>query len=60
MTTYEIITTDLGSEIIKRTDESGAVAWIPLDPGNSDYQAYLDRDKPKAALSTPIVSSDAD
>ena len=56
MTTYEIITTDLGSEIIKRTDESGAVAWIPLDPGNSDYQAYLDRDKPKAALSTPIVN----
>ena len=60
MTTYETITTDLGTEIIKRTDESGAVAWIPIDPGNSDYQAYLDRDKPKAALSTPIVSSDAD
>ena len=58
MTTYEIITTDLGPEIIKRTDESGAVAWIPIDPGNSDYQAYLDRDKPKAALSTPIVSGD--
>ena len=31
---------------------------IPNDPANSDYQAYLDRDKPKAALSTPIVSSD--
>ena len=46
MTTYETITTDLGTEIIKRTDESGAVAWIPLDPGNSDYQAYLNKDKP--------------
>ncbi len=45
MTTYETITTDLGSEIIKRTDESGLVAWIPLDPGNSDYQAYLNKDK---------------
>jgi hypothetical protein len=41
MTNYEVITTDLGSEIIKRTDGSGAVSWIPLDPGNSDYQAYL-------------------
>jgi hypothetical protein len=41
MTTYETITTDLGSKIIKRTDESGAVSWIPLDPANSDYQAYL-------------------
>ena len=58
MTTYEIITTDLGSEIIKRTDESGAVAWIPLDPGNSDYQAFLDKDKPEAALSTPMVTEE--
>jgi hypothetical protein len=58
MTTYEIITTDLGSEIIKRTDESGAVAWIPLDLSNSDYQAYLDRDNPKAEQSTPIVTPD--
>jgi hypothetical protein len=46
MTTYEKITTDLGTEIIKRTDESGAVAWIPIDLGNSDYQAYLNKDKP--------------
>jgi hypothetical protein len=56
MTTYEIITTDLGSEIIKRTDESGAIAWIPLDLGNSDYQAYLDRDNPKAEQSTPNLA----
>jgi hypothetical protein len=31
-------------------------AFIPVDPANSDYQAYLDRDKPKATLSTPIVT----
>ena len=55
--TYEVIEEETSS-IIKRTDENGAVAWIPTDPANSDYQAYLDRDKPKAALSTPIVSSD--
>ena len=27
--------------IIKRTDEDGSVWWIPTDPANSDYQAYL-------------------
>ena len=56
--TYEEITTDMGNKVIKKTDVDGMEYWIPLDPANSDYQAYLDRDKPKAALSTPIVSSD--
>ena len=41
--------------IVIRTDENGLVACIPTDPSNSDYQAYLDRDNPKAALSTPNV-----
>ena len=40
------------TEIIVRVADN---AWIPKDPANSDYQAYLDRDKPKAALSTPNV-----
>ena len=40
-TIYEKVKTDFGNEIIKRTDENGLVAWIPLDPANSDYQAYL-------------------
>ena len=53
--TYEEITDDFGSKIIKRTDETGFVAWIPIDEGNSDYASYLN---PEAALSTPIVSSD--
>ena len=48
--TYEELET-----IVIRTDENGDVATIPKDLGNSDYQAYLDRDKPKAALSTPSV-----
>ena len=39
--TYEKVTNDFGVELIKRTDENGLVAWIPLDPANSDYQAYL-------------------
>jgi hypothetical protein len=38
--TYELIVDDLG-EVVKRTDENGLVAWIPTDPANPDYQAYL-------------------
>ena len=57
---YEEITSEIGGGCIKATYENGLVLLIPIDEANSDYQAYLDRDKPKAALSTPIVSSDAD
>ena len=38
--TYEVITNDL-SKVLKRTDENGVECWIPIDPSNSDYQAYL-------------------
>ena len=38
---YEKITNDLGV-IIKKTEIDGKVWWIPLDPANSDYQAYLE------------------
>jgi hypothetical protein len=27
--------------MLKRTDENGEVCYIPKDPANSDYQAYL-------------------
>lgn len=43
--TYEEIE-ERGEIIIKRTDENGAVSWIPTDPANSDYQAYLNKDNP--------------
>ncbi len=39
--TYEIITLITGTQTVKRTDEDGAEWWIPMDPANSDYQAYL-------------------
>jgi hypothetical protein len=52
--TYEIITDELSQiQTIKRTDETGAVAWIPTDIGNSDYQRYLN---PEAEQSTPSVT----
>jgi hypothetical protein len=39
--TYEVITSQFGVEVIKRTDKNGLETWIPLDPANSDYQVYL-------------------
>ena len=29
------------TDVILRTDENGIETWIPTDPANSDYQAYL-------------------
>jgi hypothetical protein len=49
---YEKVTTELGYTNIKRTDADGTICWIPIDPANSDYQAYL------AEQSTPIVTED--
>ena len=39
--TYEVIEMEEGIATIKRTDENGLIAWVPVDPANSDYQAYL-------------------
>lgn len=40
--TYEEVTFEIpNSKMIKRTDENGLIVWIPLDPANADYQAYL-------------------
>lgn len=41
--TYEVVEADgIGSDAIKRTDSNGLVSWIPIDPANSDYAAYLE------------------
>jgi len=40
MIKYEVIETTTGS-CIKRTDEDNTIWFIPADPANSDYQAYL-------------------
>lgn len=49
--TYEKVVSDYGTESIKRTDDNGEIVFIPIDQSNSDYQAYLNKDKPKVALS---------
>ena len=40
---------------IERTDADGKVWSIPMDEANSDYQAYLNKDKPQVEHFTPIV-----
>jgi hypothetical protein len=39
--TYTENTNNLGIKSINRIDENGVEAWIPCDPANLDYQAYL-------------------
>ena len=56
---YEEYTSEMsGNKLIKRTNEDNTISFIPMDEANSDYRAYLDRDKPKAALSTPMVTEE--
>jgi len=54
MTTYEIITSDLG-ECLVRHNEDGSVTTIPMDEANSDYQRYLN---PEAEHFTPILTGE--
>jgi hypothetical protein len=52
--TYEIVTDEITqSEILKRTDEVGIIAWVPMVAGNADYESYLN---PQAEQSTPNLS----
>ena len=39
--TYAIITTWDNTKVITRDNEDGSITYIPIDPANSDYQAYL-------------------
>ena len=40
MFNYEVIK-DETQEVIKRIDSDGNIDWVPIDPANSDYAAYL-------------------
>ena len=55
MSKYEIHISDFdGSKTIQRTDADGTIWFIPTDPANSDYQAYL---ATLAANSAPQANS---
>lgn len=43
---YEILENQIGLGIVKREDDNGIIVFIPQDPANSDYQEYLNKDKP--------------
>lgn len=57
---YEEITSENNEKMLKRTDENGSVSWIPTDPANSDYQAYLKRDEPQVEHLTEIPTPPAE
>ncbi len=42
--TYTNKTGEFNYEYIEMTTEDGVVSFIPIDPANSDYQAYLNKD----------------
>ena len=50
---YEVIETPFGTTVIKADLGDGNLLFIPMDEANSDYQAYLNKDK--AEQSTPIL-----
>ena len=52
---YEVIETPMGTTVIKATLPDGQILSIPMAEGNSDYQAYLNRDKPQVEHLTEIV-----
>jgi hypothetical protein len=37
---YEIIEIE-NEKILKKINNDNSISWIPIDSGNSDYQAYL-------------------
>jgi hypothetical protein len=57
MAIYEVITNEFNQQILKRNNEDGTTAWIPMVEDNSDYQRYLRwLENPEAEQSTPNLS----
>jgi hypothetical protein len=52
MATYK----ELPMGTIERINDDGSLSYIPVNPANSDYQEYLNKDK--AEQSTPIVTEE--
>ena len=58
MKRYEIIESEF-SIVVKRTDEDGKESWIPSDPANSDYQAYLAANSGSSVPNDPLATADS-
>jgi hypothetical protein len=55
MKNYVEITTSLGHTVIQY-EENGFLVSIPIDPSNSDYQAYLHwLEDPESEQSAPVI-----
>ena len=53
---YEIVKDAMTEvDVLVRTNDDGSITWIPMVDDNSDYQAYLNKDK--AEQSTPSVTN---
>ena len=50
--TYTYAWTDAEQSGLKRTDENGNVAFVPVDPGNRDYAEFLS----SGATAAPYVA----
>lgn len=44
--TYTKYTNENGFTFILKQNNDESITWIPTDPANSDYQAYLNKDNP--------------
>jgi hypothetical protein len=38
---YKLVNSIIGNNCIRKTNENGQVLLIPVNPDNTDYQAYL-------------------
>ena len=47
MTTFEIRKDEEGNDLLFKIEEDGKEWSVPMVEANSDYQAYLNKDKPK-------------
>ena len=54
MITYEIFENTRGEELVRKINEDGSIWEFSKNPANSDYQAYLNKDKPKVEHLTEI------
>ena len=54
--TYELKTNIFGQDYLEMTTPDGVMSLVPIDPANSDYQAYLRwLENPDAEITPPTL-----